>query len=81
LVNQFLADCREAQEKGTKFHYDWLIFFIALVSWRESEETQSLEGTQQSFLEVRYVSLWHTAHKNRKMENNITFYIYKETIQ
>jgi hypothetical protein len=31
LVNQFLIDCTEAQEKGMKFHYAWLIILIALV--------------------------------------------------
>jgi hypothetical protein len=54
---------------------------IALVAWRELEETQFLEGMHKPYLEARYVSLWHTAHKNKQMYNNITFYIYKETIR
>jgi hypothetical protein len=39
LMNQFLTDYREAWEKGTKFHYSWLLILIALVSWREQKET------------------------------------------
>jgi hypothetical protein len=81
LVNQFLMDYREAQEKGTKFHYAWLLILIALTAWREPKETQFLEGIHKPFLAVRYMSLWHTVHKDRHMDNNVTFYIYKETIQ
>jgi hypothetical protein len=44
------------------------------------EETQFLEGTQQPFLAIGYVSLCHIAHKNKKLDNNIMFYIYKEII-
>jgi hypothetical protein len=32
LVNQFLTDYREAQEKGMELHYAWLLILIALVS-------------------------------------------------
>jgi hypothetical protein len=81
LVNQFLTDCKEAQDKGTKLHYAWLLILIALVAWREPRETRFLEGMQELFLEARYVSSWHTTQKNRKMDNNVIFYIYKETIQ
>jgi hypothetical protein len=68
-------------EKGIEFHYAWLLILIALTTWREPKETQFLEGMKKPFLAVRYVSLWHTVHKNRQLDNNITFYIYKETIR
>jgi hypothetical protein len=35
LLNQFLVDCRDAQDNGTKFHYSHLIIHIALVGWKE----------------------------------------------
>jgi hypothetical protein len=35
LVNQFLQDCTEAQEKGIEFHYAWFFILIALVGWKE----------------------------------------------
>jgi hypothetical protein len=44
LVNHFLTDYREAQDKGMEFHYSWLLIFIALVSCRELKETQLPEG-------------------------------------
>jgi hypothetical protein len=30
---------------------------------------------------ARYHNLWHTTHKERQLDNNIYFYIYKETIR
>jgi hypothetical protein len=32
LFNHFLMDYMEAQEKGTKFHYSWLLILIALTA-------------------------------------------------
>jgi hypothetical protein len=32
LLNHFLMDCKEAQYKGTKFHYALLLILIALVA-------------------------------------------------
>jgi len=54
---------------------------IVIVAWREPEETHFLEGMHYPFMASRYVSLWHTTKKNKRLDNNITLYIYKETIQ
>jgi len=37
LFNTFLTDSIKAQEKGTKFHYDWILILIALVGWKEPD--------------------------------------------
>jgi len=34
LRNYFLQDCTEAQEKGTEFHYAWLLILVALFLWK-----------------------------------------------
>jgi hypothetical protein len=31
ILNQFLIDCIDAQDNGTKLHYSWLIILISLV--------------------------------------------------
>jgi hypothetical protein len=36
LLNLFLADCKDAQDLGTEFHYSWLITLIAFMGWRET---------------------------------------------
>jgi hypothetical protein len=64
-----------------EFQYAWLLILISLVIWREPEEEKTfLEGMQKPYLAARYDAFWHTMHKNIQMENNITLYIYKETI-
>ena len=41
---------------------------------------QFLEGIHKPLLAAKYVSLQHIGNKNKQLDNNITFYIYKETI-
>jgi hypothetical protein len=38
VVNLFLIDCIESQEKGMQFHYSWLLILIALVGWKEPSD-------------------------------------------
>jgi len=64
LVNPFFMDYWESQEKGTKFHYAWLLILIALTAWMEPEETKFLEGIHNTVLAMRYMSLWNTTHKD-----------------
>jgi hypothetical protein len=35
---------------------------------------------KKSYLAARYVNLWHTTHKERQLDNNIMFHVYKEII-
>jgi hypothetical protein len=71
----------EVQDRGMEFHYAWLLILIALVAWRESKDSQFLSTTNKPCLAARYTNLWHTAHKERQLDNNIHFYIYKEAIR
>jgi hypothetical protein len=54
LVNQFLIDCIEAQEKGMEFHYAWLLILIALVGWKEPGDYQFLKTTSRGNAVARY---------------------------
>jgi hypothetical protein len=73
-------NCREAQDKGIEFHYTWLLIFIALATWRDLKDTQFMGVSKKPFLAARYVNMWNIAQKERKLDNNITFYVYKEVI-
>jgi hypothetical protein len=33
LVNQLELDCREAQDQGYEFHFNWLLILIAFIAW------------------------------------------------
>jgi hypothetical protein len=81
LLNQFLIECEEAQDKGIEFHYAWLLILIALSIWREPDDTIFFGVKDKPCLAAQYHNIWHTTHKTRQMNNNVSFYIYKETIR
>jgi len=74
-------DCIEAQDKGTQLHYAQLLMLIALVAWKEPQDTQFMLATNKPCLAMRYTNLYHTKQKERQLNNNIIFYIYNEVIQ
>jgi hypothetical protein len=81
LLNQFLIDYEEVQDKGTKFDYAWLLILIALSAWRDPDDTYFLGVMEKPCIVTGYRNLWFTMHKVRLMDNNVAFYIYKETIR
>jgi hypothetical protein len=54
LLNQFLIDCMEAQDKGMEFHYSWLLLLITLAAWKEPEDAQFLGMRGKSCLATKY---------------------------
>jgi hypothetical protein len=40
LLNQFLIDCEEEQDKGIEFRYAWLLILITLTTWRDWDDSQ-----------------------------------------
>jgi hypothetical protein len=80
LVNQFLQDCTEAQEKGTEFHYTWLLILIALVRWKYISYYYHIRTSCHNPLAARYSNLWHRIIKRRHNDNNATFYTYLQLI-
>jgi hypothetical protein len=45
------------------------------------EDTQFMGAVKIPCLVARYVNLWHNAHKEIQLDNNITFYVYNNIIQ
>ena len=80
LVNEFLEHCREAHEKPQLFHYAWLLILISLVAWREINETQFFDITHKPFIAPKYTNIWFTKVKGRHIQNNVTLFVYCDTI-
>jgi hypothetical protein len=57
LLNQFLLDCHDAQDNGTKFHYSWLIILIALAGWQEPKFSTFLDRVGKCYAGQVRVSL------------------------
>ena len=60
LCKEFLDDCHEVQEKGTSFHYAWLILIIAMLVWKELKDTLCPLVPSIVCEAARYASLWNT---------------------
>ena len=43
LLNELLVDVEESQEKGTTFHYSWLLILISFVAWSEPTNYQGVD--------------------------------------
>jgi hypothetical protein len=63
FLNQFLIDCEGAQDKGTEFHYTWVLILIALSASREPNDMHFLGVKDKPCLSARYQNLWYTTHK------------------
>jgi hypothetical protein len=81
LLNQFLIDCEEVQDKGTKFHCSWILIIIILLAWREPDDNQFLGIKAKPLLATHYQNLWYTTDKACQMDTNFAFYIYMEMIR
>jgi hypothetical protein len=57
LLNQFLVECRDAQDNGIEFHCSWLIILIALAGWKEPKFLTFLDRMGK-FYAARYEFLW-----------------------
>lgn len=76
LCKEFFDDYYEVQEKGTTFHYAWLIFIIAMLSWRELEDSQFPLVASNVCEAAQYVTLWFTTQPSGGMENTMLFVLY-----
>lgn len=64
LQNEFVEDCREAQKKGTIFHYEWILIFIALEAWRPLENVVFPKVAMYDCCAVRYTNLEWNKNRN-----------------
>jgi hypothetical protein len=80
LLNQFLIDCRDAQDNGTEFHYSWLLILIALVGWKEPKFSTFVDRKGKCYA-VRYKTLWQAKDNKNQQENNTVFSMFLEDMQ
>jgi hypothetical protein len=80
LLNQFLIDCRDAQDNGTKFHYSWLLILIALVGWKEPKFSSFLDRKGKCCA-TWYETLWQEKDPKNQQVNNTVFSMFLEDMQ
>ena len=61
LLNQFILDCQEAQQRGIEFQYNWFLILITMEAWKSPVyHSQFLPMRDPDFVAPRYGELWHT---------------------
>jgi hypothetical protein len=81
LVNELEKDCREAQDLGYKFHFSWLIIFIAFFAWKILEGATFLEFEPSEPLGVRFSTLWYTNDMSKQWNLNAIFHAYYQQLK
>jgi hypothetical protein len=85
LVNQLELDCREAQDQGYEFHFNWLLILIAFIAWELPEGATFPDTVPFEPLVVKFSMLWYSSNMNKQWKSNTIFHTYynqlKVTIQ
>lgn len=66
----------EAYEKGTHFHYIWLILIIAMLAWRDLKHSQFPMIHLDVCEAMKYALLWYTTKPMRAQDNIMFFILY-----
>jgi hypothetical protein len=54
---------------------------IALIGWQEPGYYQCMGTIGRGNLAALYANLWHTQNKRMQKDNNVTFYVYFDSIR
>lgn len=77
LCDEFLTNCKQAQEQGNTFHYAWLLLSILLIVGDLLVEIQFLTTEGDLPEAARYTSLWAIKYTNRIHEIKV-FWVFVE---
>lgn len=78
LLNYFVQEYIEAQDKNVDLHYYWIFILIVLKKWHIPKDTQFPLMNKIDFNTHKFNILWYTVDKKLQQENNFMFYIQKE---
>jgi hypothetical protein len=76
LINQLELDCREAQDQGYEFHFNWLLVLIAFVAWEMPEGATFPYIKSFEPLVVKFATLWYSTDMNKQWQTNVVFHTY-----
>ena len=81
LMNQLVEDTVVMQTGERPFTYSWLLIFIALVAWVESDDYQGMDIRSIEVCKgAQYHKLWWVKEVKRMVEYSIHFLIYWEAL-
>jgi hypothetical protein len=69
-------DCREVQDQGYEFHFNWLLILIEFVSWEMLEGETFPEVEPSESLATRFTTLWYSSDMVKEWQSNAVFHTY-----
>jgi hypothetical protein len=66
LVNQLELDCREAQDQGYEFHFNWLLILIAFIAWEMLEGATFPDIEPFEPLATKFSTLWYSSDMRKQ---------------
>jgi hypothetical protein len=75
-VNQLEIDCKEEQDQGYEFHFNWLLILITFISWEMSEGATFPDIEPFKPLAMKFSTLWYSSDMNKKWQSNVVFHTY-----
>ena len=81
MLNELLGYVEEVQEKGTPFHYSWLLILISFLTWAEPPNYQGVYVLVQ-YRGDRYQNIWIEKEKSKKQkDDNVKFFLQGEAFR
>jgi hypothetical protein len=81
LVNKLEKVCREAQDLGYEFHYNWLIVLIIFVAWKMPKGTTFPNIEPSESLAARFSTLCYTNDMTKQWQSNVVFHAYYQQLK
>lgn len=75
IVNNFIHNCVDVQDKGKDSHYKWIIILVAMITWLPPPERDFTPIVESSFHALCFRTLQYTKDKKNQMEINTTFHL------
>jgi hypothetical protein len=76
LVNYLEQDCREAQDQGYEFNFNWLLILIAFVAWEMLEGATFPNVEPSEPLATRFTTMWYSSDMVKQWQSNAVFHTY-----
>jgi hypothetical protein len=68
--------CREAQDEGYEYHFNWLLILISFIALEMSEGATFPDIEPFEPLAMKFSTMWYSSDMNKKWQSNSIFHTY-----
>jgi hypothetical protein len=75
-ASYLVKECREAQDQGYEFHFNWLLILIEFFTWEMSEGATFPKFEPSEPLVARFTTLWYTSNMVKQWKSNTVSFLF-----